>query len=1431
MEEAFRDHGAEEISPGRWTCPGHGSVRDTLSLAWNDETKRVLIHCFAGCSDEHVITSVGLTWAMLRPARDIPAWALAGHSTGEYPYADEEGIVLYRVIRGEGKTFRQAAADGTPSVKGIRRVLFNLPRVVAHIKAGGTVDLCEGEKDAHALAYSGLTPTCNSGGANQWHDELADSLTGAAHVRVWRDRDDPGAAWAQRVTASLIKREIPFSVVEAAEGKDAWDHFAAGYALDEAVPVDLSAGLGTAPDTGAPGMHRTGDTGPDGRTRLVVSSQAECSDWLRKTLGTGPLSGIFERDGRLVRVPRIGEQGYEEPRKNETGPARVDPLAVNQVRAMVDVRYDCGANKQSKASDGTVRWSWENRMFPRNSAESAVTAAEMGEGAPGVRSLRGVTHTPAVRDDWSVLDTPGFDEPTGLLYLPDVALGPVNVPGAPSAQEIRSARDLVLEPVAQFPFVHEDHRANWVGAMLTPLLRRVLPPPYPMVVFTATNPGSGKGYLARMLREVHGGDLRPDLPRDSEELRKQITALLLNTTSPVVTWDNLRGTVKSPVLEALLTTDRHADRELGKSNDLRLTNDRLWTATGNNATFGGDLGRRLLTVALDPPGEGQHRRTDFRLHPVHWIRARRAEYLGALLTLVRGWHLDGMPQGKSAGDDYGVWAAAVGGMLTWAEVPGTFGGGADRVRDEEAEEWAVFLRAVHRVFGTSWFRVRDLVARISLTDTDKTGIQPEELPGELAEKFVRSVHARGGFIKTVGKWFAFREGRYVEGWKSETLPSAKNGHRYRIVPPSDEVILMSEMKGCPEGGFGGLGGVSEGLLSSQISETVSTVGVKGPRGDQGADTPTKPPNPPADPGHRQIPGTPLGIDLETDDADKLYLSERNGQFVRLAGVTPATVTERVPEALAALEGAPVIYGHNLFGFDLQALARHHGADYMDLASRAVDTMTLARLTDPPGAKGMKPWSVRGYYGLDAVAERMGLPGKTDDLKALAKEFGGYGSIPQDDPRYRAYLQGDLDATTAVYERFVASGALTDYARREMRVNALQHLMTVNGCRVDTALLAERQEAEAERRRGAVEFLGETCGMPVTGAKPWTTKAGKDALVRAFQEAGAEFVPRTPTGAPKLGKDALGDGTWVNEQGHARPGMLRVYGHIPAVKAIVDAILTATGAADKYAEVGKYLTDEGRVHPAVGDVQASGRWAYIRPSLTNVGKRGRALEQRAVIVPEPGHVLMAFDFDQVDMRAVAGHSGDAEYAKLFEPGRDAHSEIADTVFGRHDGEWRDRAKAIGHGWNYGRGVSAISESNGLPLGLVQQFDDAMRERFPVLMQWKRDVAELGGAGELLDNGFGRLMRCDPLRSYTQAPALLGQGGARDIMCEGLLRLPSELWPYLRLVIHDEVLLSVPEADAEDIRDTVLKAFTMEFKGIPVTAGASKPGRDWRDCYRK
>jgi DNA polymerase-1 len=572
----------------------------------------------------------------------------------------------------------------------------------------------------------------------------------------------------------------------------------------------------------------------------------------------------------------------------------------------------------------------------------------------------------------------------------------------------------------------------------------------------------------------------------------------------------------------------------------------------------------------------------------------------------------------------------------------------------------------------------------------------------------------------------------------------------------------------------------------------------------------------------------LVFDLEGASADQLYKGNHEGPFVRLLGIQKPHGGISIlagpgmkREYVQTLAEADVKIGHNILAFDIPALARHEGGDYAKLSEGAVDTMVLARLADPPGARGQKPWSTPGYYSLDAVAARVGVPGKTDDLAGLAARHGGYDRIPVDDPDYRAYLRGDLSATRAVYEAL--KPALTPYARREMRVVSIQNRMTFNGWRIDVPLLADRVRIEEEHRLSALESLHDGYGLPRTGGKaPLGSKAGKEWFAEGLASQGIAPVMTKPTEAHPNGQVSV-SGAALTELGN-RPG-------ISTEAASILALMTeVAGVTAKYQEIQNHLIED-RVHGGIGADQASGRWAMTRPSLTNIGKRGeKKVAQRAVFLPEPGHVLISFDLDQVDMRAIAALSQDTEYMKLFEPGRDAHSEIAMLVFGRSDGDWRDKSKRCGHGWNYGMSVNGLIRS-GVDPQVAQQFDTQMTHRFPVLCSKREEWRAYGSSGALLDNGFGRTMRCDPNRSHTQAPALMGQGGARDLMCEGLLRLDPAIHPMLRAVVHDEVVCSVPSSRVDEISEHIQQALTFEWRGVRITCGASKPGINWAACYSK
>ncbi len=191
--------------------------------------------------------------------------------------------------------------------------------------------------------------------------------------------------------------------------------------------------------------------------------------------------------------------------------------------------------------------------------------------------------------------------------------------------------------------------------------------------------------------------------------------------------------------------------------------------------------------------------------------------------------------------------------------------------------------------------------------------------------------------------------------------------------------------------------------------------------------------------------------------------------------------------------------------------------------------------------------------------------------------------------------------------------------------------------------------------------------------------------------------------------------------------------------------------------------------------------------------------------------------------------------LFAVGRDYHTEVAVQVLG--GAEKRAVAKALNHSVNYGVGPTRLSEIANVPRSVAQNYLDGMQSRYPRWAAWRREVAERARGGELLDNCFGRKLRVDPDRADTAGPAAIGQSAARDLLMEGLLQIDAAgLTPMVRAVVHDEVVLSVPALDYDEVGRSVLECLTFDWappgamRTVAVVAELGKQGGgNWSDAY--
>jgi len=458
------------------------------------------------------------------------------------------------------------------------------------------------------------------------------------------------------------------------------------------------------------------------KPRIEIATGPKAIRAVVEAIEAGNLPETYVNDGRIVHLEEVSGSATASA-GDEDSPL---PVTASEVSAPLLARlladHTRTVQMKTRKGDAGQPETYEEETTP---PFPALTAALAGKTWPKVKPFRGIVGAPVLRPDGTLLQERGYDQATGLYLASKIPLDPV--PAVPSVQQVEEARRFLLDQFLEgFPWVDDADRANYVGILATPILRRYLRTLIPFVVFTATMPGSGKTILTCGPGMLYGQRVLTWTHSD-EELRKSITSVLADPAGTVI-FDNLaEGTViDSPVLARLITDRTWADRLLGKNTTASYANDRLWSATGNNLLLGGDMATRTVLVRLDPKMPRPEERTGFAIPNLDdWILrpANQRKVLWHLLILVIDWTHNGAPR------EHGItmrqftpWAEAVGGFLTHHGLKG-FLGNIENVRDIDDENalWTAFLACWRSIHGDQWKTTHEL--RLS-ADTPNFGADP-----------------------------------------------------------------------------------------------------------------------------------------------------------------------------------------------------------------------------------------------------------------------------------------------------------------------------------------------------------------------------------------------------------------------------------------------------------------------------------------------------------------------------------------------------------------------------------------------------------------------------------------------------------------------------------------------------------------------------------
>jgi hypothetical protein len=453
----------------------------------------------------------------------------------------------------------------------------------------------------------------------------------------------------------------------------------------------------------APALKIIAESGvpvPTAKPRIEIKSGPAAIRDITEAINDRELPEVYVTDGRVVHVEEVSGSAMATAGDEDSPlPLTASEVTAPSLAALLADHTFTYRLKTRKGDDGQPD-TYEEEATPGAQSLSAALARKTW---PGLLPLHGIVGAPVLRPDGTLLQEGGYDESTGLYLASRVPLD--RVPAEPTAEQVKEARQFLLETfLRDFPWVSNADRANYVGVLVTPILRRYLRTLIPFVVFTATMPGSGKTILTCGPGMLYGQRVLTWTQSD-EELRKSITAVLAEPVGTVI-FDNLaEGTIiDSPVLARLITDRTWADRILGGNKIGGGANDRLWSATGNNLMLGGDMATRTVLVRLDPNMPRPEERTGFKIPNLdQWILdpANQRRVLWHLLILVIDWTRAGAPRLPGVTmRQFTPWAEAVGGFLAHHAIDG-FLSNVQTVRDidDENATWTAFLARWRKLIG------------------------------------------------------------------------------------------------------------------------------------------------------------------------------------------------------------------------------------------------------------------------------------------------------------------------------------------------------------------------------------------------------------------------------------------------------------------------------------------------------------------------------------------------------------------------------------------------------------------------------------------------------------------------------------------------------------------------------------------------------------
>jgi DNA polymerase-1 len=274
---------------------------------------------------------------------------------------------------------------------------------------------------------------------------------------------------------------------------------------------------------------------------------------------------------------------------------------------------------------------------------------------------------------------------------------------------------------------------------------------------------------------------------------------------------------------------------------------------------------------------------------------------------------------------------------------------------------------------------------------------------------------------------------------------------------------------------------------------------------------------------------------------------------------------------------------------------------------------------------------------------------------------------------------------------------------------------------------------------------------------------------------------------------------------------------------------------------------GRIHTTFNHAgTATGRLSSVNPNLQNIPIRtelGRSI--RAAFIAEPGHVLLAADYSQVELRLLAHFSGDELLSRAFRNEDDIHSLTAQEVFGvppmMINEEHRRRAKAINYGIVYGLSPFGLAQQLSIEQKEAKQYIETFFVKYAGVRKFIDATLEETRQRGHVRTLFGRLRpipdinsKNPNMRGFAERTAVNTplQGTAADLIKVAMIRIDAllrerKMNSRMTLQVHDELVFEVPLAEVDEMKSLVREQMEQVHPlSVPLLVDLGV-GKNWRD----